>query len=466
MIDREPLTSIVIPTWRGDDQELRGALAHLRDTAGTEIIVAAPADETPRYERLSTEYPNVRWVFAPRGRASQMNAGAAVTRGEWMLFLHVDSRLPPGWQAAIHRAAHDRLIVGGSYRFMLDSTDWRARVIEAGVRARVRVLGLPYGDQALFVRHDVFDALGGYRDLPLMEDVDLVRRLKRAGTLLHDDLPVCSSSRAWERDGWLTRSAQNMSLATLYFCGVSPATLARVYFRRRPLALAMMARAPWMAGKTRLVPELPAADHAALRMALFRDTLEIVRSVESAERYVLCEPPEACERLRDIVGPGIDVIAQSAGDLGQRLINASEDLFRLGARDVIVVGSDLPNLPASRLVAAKRALERRGDRIVLGPAADGGYYLVGLKSPHPELFSGVAWGTSHVFEQTLARATRHGVDVHVLEPWYDIDDWADLERLQAESRDAAPMTRDWLHLTAKPLGNSDTGPMSRRPHGL
>lgn len=436
--------SIVIPAWRGDRGHLERTLADLGSPADAEVIVTAPADETGTYPWLQDRYPQVRVVFAPRGRASQMNAGADEARGDWLLFLHADSSLPDHWQAAILVAAEQPGVVGGSYRLALDSDDWRARLIEAGVRARVRLLDLPYGDQALFVRRDVFNAFGGYRDLPLMEDVDLVRRLTRAGELLHHELPVRSSARAWERDGWLSRSAQNLCLAGLYFCGMSPAVLARVYFRRRPLVVAMMARAPWVEGKTRLARDLTPADHLALRTALFRDTLEVIRSMEDADRYVLCAPPEACSQLRDLVGPEIEVLAQRAGDLGRRLIGAFEDLFRLGAKSVIVVGSDVPNLPARFLVAARDALEQRGDRIVLGPASDGGYYLVGLGSPHPELFSHVDWGTSHVLNQTLSLARAHGIEAHVLEPWYDVDEWTDLERLHAEGDRAAPSTRAWL----------------------
>ncbi|MPZ16750.1 MAG: DUF2064 domain-containing protein [Luteitalea sp.] len=437
-------TSIVIPAWRDDRQHLHGVLADLDSPKDTEIIVAAPADETATYQWLQDEYPEVRVVFAPRGRASQMNAGAAVAHGGWLLFLHADSRLSNRWYAAIRDADGQPGVVGGSYRLALDSNDWRARLIEAGVRARVRLLGLPYGDQALFVRRDVFDALGGYCDLPLMEDVDLVRRLRRVGKLLHHELPVRTSARAWERDGWLGRSAENMWLAGLYFCGVSPGVLARIYFRRRPLVVGMMARAPWVGGKTRLTRDLAPADQLALRTALFRDTLEIIRSMEAADRYVLCVPPEACPQLRDLVGPEIQVLAQRGGDLGRRLSGAFEDLFRLGARSVILVGSDLPNLPVRFLAAAAKALEQRRDRVVLGPAADGGYYLVGLRVPHPELFSSIDWGTSHVLGQTLSLARQHGVDAHLLEPWYDVDEWKDLERLRAEGDRAAPLTHVWL----------------------
>ncbi|MPY89470.1 MAG: DUF2064 domain-containing protein [Luteitalea sp.] len=451
MTDLGLAISIVVPAWRDDEPQLRGLLAELGDAAAVEVVVAAPADEMGAHDRLRAAYPRVR-LFAPRGRASQMNAGAAVTRGDWLLFLHADSRLSHGWHAAIRSAARDERIIGGSYRLTLDSADWRARLIETGVRARVRLLGLPYGDHALFVRRDVFTALGGYRDLPLMEDVDLVLRLKRLGSLLNHELPVLRSARKWERDGWMYRSVQNVSFATLYLAGVPPAALARRYFQRRRIVVAMMTRAPRMSGKTRLAAYVPTAEHLALRTALFYDSLEVIRSVKDVDHVVLCEPAEGCEELRGIVGTETDELAQHDGDLGQRLHGGFADLFRLGAAAAVIVGSNVPHLPVRVVISAKRALEERGERVVLGPTADGGYYLVGLKSPHPELFSGIEWGTDQVLQQTMAQARRRHLKIQLLEPWYCIHQWPDLMCLEDESPDAAPLTRAWVRQTARATG--------------
>ncbi|HEY6360144.1 MAG TPA: hypothetical protein VIX63_03530, partial [Vicinamibacterales bacterium] len=121
--------------------------------------------------------------------------------------------------------------VGGWFRFALDDAAWQARVIERGVAWRVRLFGLPYGDQGLFVRRDTFRTLGGFRELPLMEDVEFVRRLGRAGRPFELPLPLVTSSRRWRRDGWWRRSARNLAILACYLAGVSPARLARWYSR-------------------------------------------------------------------------------------------------------------------------------------------------------------------------------------------------------------------------------------------
>lgn len=121
-------------------------------------------------------------------------------------------------------------MIGGAFRFALDSAAWQARLVERLVAWRVRWLDLPYGDQGIFVRRDVLGALGGVPPLPLMEDVELVRRLARHGRLRYVSLPLVTSARRWERERWWRRSAANLSMLILYRAGVSPARLARRYY--------------------------------------------------------------------------------------------------------------------------------------------------------------------------------------------------------------------------------------------
>ena len=447
------LVSVIIPVWR-DEHALTVSLQRLHDTPDVELIVASALGEESRYDVLRERYQNVRWVSAPRGRAQQMNAGAALARGRWLLFLHADSQLPAEWLDAIAEADDSVDIVAGAFRLALDSRDWRARVIEAGVRLRVALFGLPYGDQALFVRCRTFESIGGYRDLPLMEDVDLVRRLKHSGRLMQSRAAILTSARRWERNGWMRQSARNVSLAVRYTLGAPPARLAQRYFRRRGQALVMMARAPWTGGKTRLGVASDEAQHAALRSALFLDTLDVVMSTAGVEHVVACEPVDASERMREFVGPAIDVIAQRGGTLGERLTHVFEDVFRLGAQSVVVVGSDLPDLPVHFVERAFAALHGGKDRIVLGPAADGGYYLVGMNRPHPALFFEIDWSTDRVLAQTLRAACAQSVDVRMLDQWRDVDDAQALESVLHRSPSVAHRTRAWLEQRRSAAGGS------------
>ena len=169
----------------------------------------------------------VRFVTGPRGRGAQIAAGVAAAGGNWLLILHADTRLAPGWAEAVRThiaVSPDR---AAYFRFRLDSLDPRARWLEHAVAWRCRVLGLPYGDQGLLISHAVLEAAGGVRPLPLMEDVDLIYRLPSRPVGLPVD--AITSAARWERDGWTRRSLRNLLCLSLWYAGVPAAKIARLY---------------------------------------------------------------------------------------------------------------------------------------------------------------------------------------------------------------------------------------------
>ena len=176
--------------------------------------------------------PRVVQVRSPAGRARQMNAGAAWAGGDLLLFLHADTFLPPGGLRLIQRALDTSDRVGGAFDLGIDSRRFSLKLIEIVGGIRSRITRLPYGDQALFIRKNRFEQLGGFSEVPLMEDVDLMRRIKRRKWPIAI-LPqkVCTSPRRWEREGVLYGTLRNWILLTLYLMGVSPVRLARHYRR-------------------------------------------------------------------------------------------------------------------------------------------------------------------------------------------------------------------------------------------
>lgn len=167
-------------------------------------------------------------MTAQRGRGSQLAAGIAAACQDWLLLLHADTRLAPGWrqEAEDHmRRAPDK---AAYFRFALDSADPRARRLEQMVSWRCRILSLPYGDQALLIHKDTLRTAGGLRPLPLMEDIDLIRRLGRRRLVGLSSAAVTSAAK-WERDGWYRRSARNLFCLSLWYLGVPPARIARIY---------------------------------------------------------------------------------------------------------------------------------------------------------------------------------------------------------------------------------------------
>jgi len=169
-------------------------------------------------------------VSTPAGRGLQLAAGAAASRAEWLLFLHADTVLGDGWRGAVDdfRRQPANYAKAGYFRLRFDSAVQSARRIERMVAWRCRTFGLPYGDQGLVMSRALYDRIGGFRPLPIMEDVDLVRRIG-ARNLVALDVDAVTSAKRYERDGWLARPLRNMSCLALYFAGLPVPVLRRLY---------------------------------------------------------------------------------------------------------------------------------------------------------------------------------------------------------------------------------------------
>src|SRR5262249_34466220 len=154
-----------------DADHLERLLPHLRSQCPDAEVVVVDGGSRDRTPFVARNWPDVRYLVAERGRARQMNAGASAARGDLLLFLHADTRLAPGASAAMVRALEDERVVGGRFDVRFSNPHWPFRMIGALMNWRSRLTGIATGDHAIFVRRRVFEALGGYRDIPLMEDV-------------------------------------------------------------------------------------------------------------------------------------------------------------------------------------------------------------------------------------------------------------------------------------------------------
>lgn len=198
-------------------------------------------------------------------------------------------------------------------------------------------------------------------------------------------------------------------------------------------ALVMMAKAPRVGMvKTRLTPLLNAEEAATLSRCFIQDMAANIGQLTEDRRLVgvVAYTPAGEEAaFADLLPSQCHLLTQRGADLGERLRHTAEDLFTAGFGAVCLINSDSPTLPQSILADAAAGLRSPGDRVVLGEATDGGYYLIGLKRPQPRLFRDIDWSTPRVYAQTLARAKEVALDVMRLPTWYDVDDWASLRML-------------------------------------
>jgi len=216
--------SVIIPAVNESQHMAAAARSATADGAEVIVVDGGSTDATPA---LAAE-AGARVIASPRGRAAQQNRGAAVASGEVLLFLHADTRLPRGYVDHVFDACGDPRVVGGAFEF---ATDWRhpAMSVLAGlVRLRSRAMGLPYGDQGLWVRRAVFERLGGFADLAVAEDLDFVRRLKRCGRIVVAAAPAVTSARRWRQQGVLRTTLANQLIVGGCYLGVPDRWLLRL----------------------------------------------------------------------------------------------------------------------------------------------------------------------------------------------------------------------------------------------
>ena len=220
--------SLVIPTLNASEYLSRLLALFANSPIVREIVVAdgGSLDDTVSIAAAA----GAVLTQAERGRGPQLRAGAAAASGEWLLFLHADCRLAPGWEDAAEAflATPDAGSRAGYFAFALDDPSPAARRLERIVAWRCRVLGLPYGDQGLLIARSLYEAVGGFSPLPLMEDVALVRRLGRDRVTLLD-ATVISSAHRYRAGGYIRRPLRNLFCLSLYFAGVPPRRIARLY---------------------------------------------------------------------------------------------------------------------------------------------------------------------------------------------------------------------------------------------
>jgi len=222
-----PSISVVIPAL-DEERHLAAAIRSVRGDAEVILVDGGSRDAT----REVADQEGARVLQAPKGRGRQLDEGARAATGEWLVFLHADTTLERGWADAIGLLSPD--VAGGAFRLAVDSPHAAFRVVERAVRLRLRLFALPYGDQAIFARREVYARIGGMPHLPLMEDVAFVGRLRRAGRLAFPPVRAFTSPRRWERYGIVGTTLRNWSLLARYAAGESPERLARRYGRGSP----------------------------------------------------------------------------------------------------------------------------------------------------------------------------------------------------------------------------------------
>jgi len=222
----KPLISVIIPTLN-ESAVLGRTLERVCRADGIEVIVSDGGSQDATAGIASAAGATVMAVSG--GRAAQMNAAAASAKGQILLFLHADTLLPAGYDALIRRALDNPSVVAGAFKFQTDGTGIAMRLVEWAANFRSSIMNWPYGDQGLFMEKRIFEESGGFAHLAIMEDFELVRRLRRRGSVVTLDNPAVTSARRWRKLGVFRTALLNQCMVAGFFTGVEPERLSRLY---------------------------------------------------------------------------------------------------------------------------------------------------------------------------------------------------------------------------------------------
>jgi rSAM/selenodomain-associated transferase 2/rSAM/selenodomain-associated transferase 1 len=429
---RAPKLSVIVPVL-DEAPSIVAALGQLQPLrhAGHELIVVDGGSRDGTL-RLAAPFAD-RTLGSPRGRAVQMNVGASVARGDVLLFLHADCRLPPRADVAI-AGALARGRTWGRFDVALHGESRALPMVAAMMNARSAATGICTGDQAIVVERATFEAIGGFPPLPLMEDVAISRALSlRAGRPARLRERVVASGRRWDTHGAWPTILSMWSLRWAYWRGAEPRELARRYYGtepRIPPTLLVFAKAPVPGRvKTRLARTIGDDAATAAYRALAERTLATAAAARRAGVVGAVELWLDPESDPAAIAPwrthyGVTIATQAGDDLGARMRNALRTSLARGA-PALLIGTDVPGYDIGYLAHAAAALERHD--AVLGPAEDGGYVLIGV-SRDIDAFGGVPWSTPGVMAATRARLAAAGASHVELPPLWDVDTHDDYVR--------------------------------------
>ncbi|MFL2855696.1 MAG: TIGR04283 family arsenosugar biosynthesis glycosyltransferase [Pseudohongiellaceae bacterium] len=389
-------------------------------------------------------------VHSSPGRAVQMNRGAELATGNIFLFLHIDTTLPKAANELITNLVEEKSSVWGWFNLQFDNPALSFKIIGRSMNIRAALTWVCTGDQTLFVTRNLFESIRGFPEIPLMEDVAITKLLRRISKPKIVSSKVTTSARRWEQNGVIKTVFFMWRLRLLYFFGTSPIKLAHRYypmsaehrdkadspspkeasFRYPNARILLFVKAPFLGQvKTRLEPLLGSEKCLELHRAMGQRIAGLLSSIKLAPWQLWVSADESNEFFLGICNRE-DIHLQIGSSLGEKIAGSMENaLLRPGVDGVIVIGSDCPSYDAAYLESAMHQLYA-GHDIVLGPAEDGGYVLIGMRASNPGVFNGVEWGTDRVLEQTISNIDTLDLSHALIETLWDVDRPEDLDRLQ------------------------------------
>ena len=438
--------SIIIPVLN-EEEILRSSLDSLqilrKDDCEIIVVDGGSSDRSPEIARPRAD----KFLMTRPGRAHQMNVGAQHSQGEILIFLHADSQISSRAVRQMIKKTSSLNYFWGWFRLAFDNPSPSFFIISFFMMLRSKVTKICTGDQTIFISSRLFKSIGGFPSIPIMEDVAISKILRVHAIPIELRIQTFSSARRWEQKGVCRTIVFMWYLRLLYWAGVSPDKLVAKYYPEKTgkgpteklqvtykypnIDILLFARLPVLGKvKTRLKSALSSIEILALYEAMLKRIVSLLNESNLAEVQLWLDnnPSNENKFVADL--PWHFKMNEQVGrDLGDKMNFAiNKSLVSNNSKCALLLGSDCPALTLEYVDNAL-CLLNEGAQLVLGPAEDGGYVLIGVNKSYPELFQGIQWGTDKVLEETILKAKSIGVDYVCLEPLWDVDRPDDIGRL-------------------------------------
>lgn len=418
--------SLIIPTLN-EEYFIGKNLELLRNKRkDVEIIVVDGGSED---DTVNVALKNgVEVIFSEKGRGIQLNAGVLKSKGSFLFFLHADTFLPQNaFDLLDSFFKNDN---NNICRFELGFDVDHYLLSNYSFLSKFDTIFTRFGDSGIIVKREFFKSLGGFKNYLVFEDVEFLKRASQKTKIKVLPADVKSSARKFVLNGLIGNQIQSFILFLKYFMKINNSKLWNEYFgankENKNTSLLIFARYPAKGQvKTRLAKD--SSEEFALKFyrACAEGILHQIKKLKNTNKYLFYTDADDKEKVMKWAGRKYFYVLQEGGDLGIRMLNAFELAFSHYAGKVIIVGTDVPNLNAEIIREAEAKLDNSD--LVIGPCSDGGYYLLGMKQLHKELFEDIKWSSNIVLSSTIAKADYLNLKTERLQILNDIDTKKDFD---------------------------------------
>jgi rSAM/selenodomain-associated transferase 1/rSAM/selenodomain-associated transferase 2 len=426
--------SFIIPTYN-EELYIKQNI-HLLKLLGNDIeIIIVDGGSNDETVKIAKE-EKVKIISCKTGRGIQFNSGAEIATGNILCFLHADTFLPADTIKVLNNFFNNSANTICRFRLGFDIEHWL--LDKYTYFSKYDTIFSRFGDMFIAVRKNFFTELNGFPNWKTFEDVDFLKRASKKEKVVVLNRQVLSSARAFVKFGLINQQIFNGYLITKYLLGFRKFISENIYYKResnlKKTSLIVFVRYPWKGKvKTRLAATIGDKKACSVYKIIAENIINEIKQIPNCNKYIFYSVKKEKELIKKWLGKDFYYVNQEGKDLGERMRNAFRIVFGHGAKKVIILGTDIPNLSTANLTNAIKALEKT--ETVVGPSIDGGFYLLGMKKFYPQLFEDIQYSTNTVLEETIQKIKFSHLSFDLLERLQDIDTEYDLKNCLKEMTD-------------------------------